>query len=740
MPDQISLPFGTNSIPVRLRVTQPQRTRLNAPLLSGLLAAVLAVGASLHADDTPADRDDIVQLDRFAVRTNRGNPAVVGLDTPATTASRLGLNARDIPASIEVIDGSVLRERGDASLTEAVTRATGVINLGAPGNGGTSVGARGFTGHGAVMQLYDSTRFYVGSGTVTFPFDPWMVERIEILHGPASVLWGDAATGGAINYIPRQPSTVAVANARFVAGENNTWQAAAGVGGPLGQNVFYRADASYRRSDTWLENNDTESLAFAGSLRWAVSPVFSVALSHDSGDQKPSRYFGTPLIGGRIDETVREVNFNVADSIVDYQDRWTRLKAAWQPSSDLEVTNQLYHLTSERHWKNAESYTWNSATSLLQRADYLEILHDQEQIGDRLAVSSRHDLGGLANRLCVGADANRIDFTHTNNSPYGGNSTVDPYAFAPGLFTSPVATTPGLKTHTRQASLFMEDHLRLSTAWAVTAGARYDWVDLRRTDLRTPSASFEKTYGYGNYRGGLVYTATPRLSLYAQYVTAADPVSGSLITTSSAQKDWDLTKSRQIEIGLKQSFWGQRGEWSLSAYRLAKTNLLSRDATNPALTVQIGEQSTRGLEANTSVALGHGVSVTANAAWLHAQYDDFAESVSGALVSRNGARPTNVPRFTGNLGFGWSFLRDWDLGADLRHVSQRYSDTANTKTVPAYTVVDLRLGWRATKHLAVALRLYNAFDRLYATTTGNSGGQWLLGRPQAVEFSTDLRF
>ncbi|MGT2490271.1 TonB-dependent receptor domain-containing protein [Cupriavidus basilensis] len=98
-----------------------------------------------------------------------------------------------------------------------------------------------------------------------------------------------------------------------------------------------------------------------------------------------------------------------------------------------------------------------------------------------------------------------------------------------------------------------------------------------------------------------------------------------------------LATGRQIEAGVKQSFWNQRGEWTFAAYQIVKKNLLTRDASNPALSVQVGEQSSRGLEASVSVELIRGLRVDANGTLLRARYDDFAESVNGALVSRNAA-------------------------------------------------------------------------------------------------------
>ena len=92
-----------------------------------------------------------------------------------------------------------MRGRNNRSVQDAVTRTPGISSIGTPGNGGTALSARGFSGHSATMQLYDGTRQYVGAGTVTFPVDTWSVQRIDVLRGPASVLYGEGATGAVIN-------------------------------------------------------------------------------------------------------------------------------------------------------------------------------------------------------------------------------------------------------------------------------------------------------------------------------------------------------------------------------------------------------------------------------------------------------------------------------------------------------------------------------------------------------------
>jgi iron complex outermembrane receptor protein len=701
------------------------------PLLA-LAFVVASTGQSAEAT-APADQAAI-KLDPFAVTSSATRTFSIGLTEANPTGSRLGLTALQTPASIEVLDGDLLRARGDTTLSEAVTRATGLIDLGAPGNGSSSLGARGFTGHGSVMQLVDGTRLYVASGTLTFPFDPWMIERVEILHGPASVLFGDAATGAAINYLAKKPLATAASRVSASYGTDQTHHVGLDTGGPLGAGFSYRATLSQRASDTSQLRNRTESLGVGAAVRWELNPQFSTTLAYDGADRDPSHYFGTPLINGRLDQRLDEQNFNVADSFINYRDHWLRLDSVWTPTAQLTLRHQLYRLTSDRHWRNLENYTWNATTARVARSSAIEIIHDQAQEGTRLDATWRDE----AWQALLGFEGNRIDFAHTNNSPFAGGDTVDPFAFAPGNYASPNAFGPGFNTQTRQRAFFGEGRVTLSPTWSLVAGGRVDHVALDRTDRRVAASSFARDYDFATGRIGVVYAATPTASLYAQFVTGADPAGGALITTATAQSAFDLSESRQFEAGAKASLPGGRGELSLALFEVAKTNLLTRDPSNPALTVQIGEQSTRGFEANAAFNLGHGWRLGGNFAWLDATYDAFTESVGGLAVSRVGNRPINVPEFTANLDVGWTFLSGWTAAALLRHVGERFSDNANTRTVPAYSVVDCRLHWQITKRWAATARVANLLDERYATTTGNSGNQWLLGRSRSTELTLDL--
>ncbi len=710
----------------------------SSSVLTFLAAASLASARIPPRTPAPPIAETTVELEALEVFGRHEEH--LALDATALGASRLGLPVLATPASVTVLDGGLLAARGDASLVEAVTRAPGFINLGAPGNGGTSLAARGFVGHGNVMQLLDGTRLYVASGTVTFPFDPDLVDRVEILHGPASVLYGDAATGGAINYVAKAPVDTPLARVGVSAGSWNTFRGTIDTGGPLGEAFAFRAAVTRRESDTERARNATSSLGATGSLRWRPTAAWTSTLSFDYGDREPARYFGTPLIDGRIDPRVERENFNVADSRIRYRDRWTRLVSEWTPTPGVTVRHGVHHLTSDRDWRNVESYTFLPASGLVSRTSPIAINHDLDQTGTRLDATWTVAREGLTHTVLVGGDLNRIRFRHTNNAPFAGGDTVDPFSPAPGLFASTSAYGPGFATDTDQSSLFAEYRLGLGEAWSVVAGARHDRVDLDRRDARSAANSFLRDYAYANGRLGLVWRPVATRAVYAQWGTAADPVGGSLITTAATQRAFDLTESTQWEIGYKQQLVGARGEFTAAVFQLTKNNLLSRDPLDPAVTQQIGEQSSRGVELAGSWRPAAGWRLGANAAWVDARFERFLEVVGGQPVDRRGRRPFNVPAFTANAEVAWTFASRWELAGDLRHVARRFTNVANTDAAPAYTVVDLRLHWRASDSLVVTARLFNALDRGYATTTGNAGRQWLLGTPRRFELGLDHTF
>lgn len=664
------------------------------------------------------------------------------LNAPTSTGSNLDLTPFQTPASVDVITRAQIEQRGDASLVDAITRAAGISGMGHPGNSGSSLSARGFTDTTSVMRLYDGTRQYGGVG-LSFPFDTWSVDRIEVLRGPASVIYGDGAIGGVVNVIPKKPTRGAIQNeVQATIGTDNTQRLGFGSGGAINDKLSYRVDLSGDRSDGWVDMGDSKNLTFSGALQLDVSSDFRLKLSYAQGRQEPMRYFGTPLINGVQLEALRKKNYNVSDSKIQYDDRWTELSAEWTPNVDTTVRSKLYYIDSKRQWRNVESYVYNPATGLIDRpavSGATEIMHDQTQIGNTTDATFRGRLFGLKNQLSVGFDLSASSFQHTNNNYFGASPSVAPYNPVPGNFVSGDAYIPRYRNKAEQYSVFAEDRFELSDKWSVLGGLRYDHADVSRADLVTGAAAFDQNYSNVGWRLGSVYNIQPDLAIYAQYAEAADPVGG-LLMISAANSKFDLSTGKQFEIGVKQSFWQKKGEWTLAAYNIKKNNLLSRDSLNPSVRVQVGERSSKGIEGTLAIAFAPGWQLDANAAILRAQFDDFNDSLGGVAVSRNGNTPPDVAERLANVWLSWNFQPDWTASTGLRYVGKRYADNANTLTMPAYTTTDLALQWKATRDTTWTLRGYNVFDKQYFTTAYYSGTQWFNGPGRQVQLTVNHRF
>jgi iron complex outermembrane recepter protein len=663
----------------------------------------------------------------------------LNLTGTTSTGSRLGLTRLQTPASVEVIPAETMAERGQYDIISAVTQnATGFTASPEPGNGSLSFNTRGFTGNGSVMTLYDGTRLYVGSGTLTFPYDTWSAQRIEVLRGPASVLYGEGAIGGAINVISKMPLWVQSSQAEVSFDSNMTRRIAVDSGGPVSKDVAYRITVTGNQSDGWVDRDKNSNVELHAAVQMKQNEDVTWTLSTDYGDRSPSRYFGTPLVNGQILEALRFKNYNVGDSSIRYQDSQSQVKTEWQAADGIMVHNTLYYLNSQRHWKDVEDYAYNATTNMVDRSSYLEIFHDQQQIGDRWDTTFRGHVFGMANEFVAGFDVNNISFTHTNNfATSDGTSSVSLFDVDPGLFQIPNKAVPSFSSTTNQYAVFAENRLSVTDQLSLIGGIRQDQPTIARTDYLNPGNSFERSYHATSWRAGAVYTPIKDLAFYGQYSVAVDPV-GSLITTSNANRNFELSSGKQVEIGVKQSFWGGRAEWTLAGYQIVKNNLLQSVPNNPEITVQVGQQSSRGVEASVGFALDHGWRIDANTALLRAKYDNFVQPLGTGTVNFAGNVPINVPQTVSNIWATWTFAPDWSANAGVQFVGRTYADNANTVAMPAYNVVNAGVQWKPDPNTTVSFRVYNLFDTVYATSGTTT--QWVLGMPRTAQLALNVKF
>nr|WP_286197392.1 TonB-dependent receptor [Variovorax boronicumulans] len=690
--------------------------RPSAPIRPVALCAALLCAPALAQTTLPEVRV-----------TEEAERAGAQLRLPAQTASRTGLAIQDTPASVDGVSAEQLQERGDMSIAPAITRTVGLTSSASPGNGGLSFGSRGFVGVNSVGVAEDGLAAGVALGTISYPTDSWGYERIEVLRGPASLMYGSGTMGATINAVRKQPSRERGFELLLSGGSDSTGRIGFGATGPIGEVVSYRLDVYGQRSDGERALDDSRSGKFMGTLRIEPTRDLQIDLIADRSLQKPSRYWGTPGLNGHVVEALRGENYNAGDSIIRYEDDRLRAKVRWRANDIVTVRNELFHFETDRRWRNIEAYVYNPTAGTVARSDYLEILHDLEQTGNRLGV----DLTLDQHQVAAGWEFSKAKFRTSNNSPYSGSSVVSAFDPQHGSWDSPDATRARFDSELRQNAFYVEDAWKLSDRWVLLGGLRHDQYDVSRREL-VSGTPFDKDLSGTSARLGVTYKLDARTSLYAQYSRGHDPVN-TLLTLNLANSAFTLSVGRQFEVGVKQQLADNLGEWTLAVYDIKKDDIVTRDPNQPAISIQGGTQSSKGVELGGVLRANAALRFEGNVSYTDAQFDTLLE----AGGNRAGNRPLGVAKNTANL---WAHYRigAWQASAGTRYVGKRFANNANTTEVPAYTLFDAALHWQYNANTTFSLYGRNLADKFYSNAT--YGSQFLVGPGRQFELAANLRF
>jgi iron complex outermembrane receptor protein len=688
--------------------------------------------------------------------TVAGIGAPAALDLPAQAASRVGLTARETPAMIEVITFAEAQERGLRTSIETLSSVAGVSSAFLPSAQGITQ-IRGFTG-GAVTMLFDGTRVTT-STIVTRNYDSWSFERIEVLKGPASVLFGEGALAGAVNYVPKRPDFGARHGEVLVSyGSLDTSRMAAGATGPIGNGrAAYRADVVWNKTGSYIEDSGNNTLQLNGAvdIKLGSSAMLGLALDHFRDDYG-SAYFGTPIVarasarqpselvkdsrGFVLDEAMRDKNYDVNGGVTDIRTTWGRASLAWQISPRWKVVDDFYVYDKLGNWRNAEVYSFVPANGLLSRST-VSIGHDHQFYGNRVALASDARIGTRRNRFTVGIEANRNDFASPRR--FGSTTSVDPLAPVRGVFPADTPENfPGagnrqdFTSTINLVSLFAEDALSVAPRVTVIGGLRADRfdVDRRINDLTADTLmNFSRAFRPVSGRAGLVFDVLPKTQLFAQYTSAVAPVA-TVVLISQANAAFNLTTGASWEGGVKSTVG--HVDATASVFTIEQNDIVTRDPNNFNIAIQGGTQATTGMEFSASVNVPSGVRFTANAAFMNPR---FVTLIEAGGLNRAGNLPPNVPQRTAGLWMVWHVGRTpLTVGGGVRYQSRFFTNNANSTEVSGFTLVDAQAACRLGLG-EITVRARNLTDALYADWTGASANQVQLGAPRTVDLSYHVR-
>jgi iron complex outermembrane receptor protein len=716
-------------------------------------AGFMAIGLSFVAAPSMAQPggDARETLAPLTIEDSALVPAIAG---ETEVSNRLNLAPKELPATVETLSSETMQRRGLGTFTEAARTLPGVTGGNIPGSP-ASLSMRGFP-RGNVNYLFDGMRV-ADSELVIRDFDTFNFERIEILKGPASVLHGDGGLAGTVNLVTKKPSLEGnTAEGLASVGSFNTLRAGIGGNRVLSDRVAVRADLSHRRSDGFIDDNDSRTTQLTTGVLFEATDRLSLSASYDYfRDNYAASYYGAPLVARSaardpsnivsapgdlvLDKAERDTNYNPRNALMESDSHWLRTRLAYTLSDQWEFINELSYYSADRNWVETDSYTFNPATGLLDRSTG-RIAHDQDFISERTYTHFDDELAGHRNRFTLGGEYKHSNFGTPRRFGSATSVTVanPDRGHVPGDSAANFATRVNYDSQVDTVGVFAENALNLTDDFIVVAGARYEHIDLdRRIDdfVASTTTTFGRSFDPVSWRLGAVYELSDSDQVYAQFNHAVSPI-GSLLLSNTARAEFDLSEGDAIEIGMRNRFWDDRATLTTSLYQIKQNDILTQDPDNPQQTLQGGSLQSRGVELDLGLALTERWQLDANLAVLDAEYATLADG-SGRNLSGN--TPVNVPERVANLSGYYTLAQlPFTLGADVQHAGDFYTDQANTIRVDGHTVfgawVSMPLNM-AGANGTLTLRGRNLTDEFYGDWSGYSSSQIYIGAPRSVELA-----
>lgn len=689
----------------------------------------------------------------------------------ASSASRLGLAVRDTPATVEVVGDKTIQERGYRTVSDVAQGAVGVTSGDNPAEP-SAFSMRGYT-NSQINILYNGIK--IGPQNMTSRImDTANLRAVEFLKGPASLMSGEGASGGAINFVTKQPHTGAIRNeADFSYDSLNSFRSQYGSGGSTNlDGLEYRFDISRSSLNGFADDTNTKTLDVSSQLNYRVSDNLKLWGAIEYREDRSKAYWGAPLVpvaysgsyattgivsgsyvsnyNGTnlgpvtIDNRTFNTNYNVLDNRNLAQEVWLRSGFELKLAPDLTLKSQAYAYGAERSWFNNEVEAFNANSTLVDRERFY-VAHSQRLAGNITDLTWNANIAGFDNRLVLTLAASDLNFVRPGaaNFPHDLVSLVDPVRGYYGLLTTQQQTA-----RINNEALSIEDRLKLTNSFALVGGLRVEHIGLDRnsTDvngLEKANFPFSKAWAPVTGRIGYTWEAVPGLTFFSQYATGAD-VSANNIFLLAPTQPLDLTTSRTYETGVKHLFWDGKAEWSFSAYDILRKNVYAA-AGGMQLNIA-GRQESKGVELAAAIRPIEALRLWANIAYVDARYADY--DFAGGSFSGN--TPPNVPRVVANAGASYRFSTPWpvELGIIGRHIGDRYNTDANTVTLNAYTVADVyafvnipKTVFNAVDLTRLSFRIRNIADKRYAIWGDPFyPDQVLLGAPRTYEVSAAFKW
>ncbi|WAF67514.1 TonB-dependent siderophore receptor [Aeromonas dhakensis] len=670
-----------------------------------LSVALLALSAGAHAED-----------ETMTVVGKRSQHEEVA------TATRTNTPAKLVPQAIDSVKASELTAFGQPTLSEALTGIPGVNASGDTRFDGVNI--RGFSA---------SNDFYLDGfrDDMQYTRDLGNTERVEVLKGPAAVLYGRGSTGGIVNRVSKKPQKGLESSVSAQVGSFDRRRLAADLNGEAGEQVQVRLNLAQEDKDSFRNGVTSKRTLLAPSVNWEINDKLNWLLQYERNehDRTPDR--GIPGVNGRPADVPKEyVYSDTRRDFIDDVAQSTRSRLSWDINDQWQLRQQLGYTSLDSQFDN--TYVTSVKGDKVTRARWQQDLKANSLISNT-EVEGQLQTGPVEHRLLVGFEQNwqeRTPKLYQNATEIPAGNLYDPGSLP--TYDGAMKLSSDANHKVRGYGLYVQDQLSLGD-WHLLAGLRRDdfTVTSRRNDLNK-----EETVSVTSLspRLGLVWNPIEEHAFYASYSKTFTPVGGELIgiTPGDKNNNLDPQHTRLYEGGVKSDWLDGRLATTLSLYRLEMYNKRSKDPLDPTKVILTGLQRTEGIELSARAQLTDEIYLRGGIAIQD------AEQVK-ADADLQGKRPMNVSRQNGELFAGYqSGKQGWFGETGVTAVGDRFADNANTTTLPGYARFDARAGYRWQQWEA-QLSVENLTDHDYFVSA-TSASQIMPGTPRQLHLSAAYRF
>ena len=701
------------------------------------LAVVVATavsGMSVYAQAADKPKEETITVTAApAAQESAWGPAATIAAKHSATATKTDTPIEKTPQSVSVITRQEMDIRQPTTVKDAMAYTPSVFSTRGSSSTYDVVSIRGFTAPTTVNtnQYLDGMKLQ-GNNYSEISMDPYFLERVEVMRGPTSVLYGNSNPGGIVSMVSKRPTTEPLREIQFKMGTDNLWQ----TGFDFSDAIDDAGVWSYRL--TGLGRSQDAQQDMVKSSRYAVAPSFSCRpddktdftfLSNFQSDPDAGYYGWLPREGtvvpyvdanGNSHKLPTDFNEGERDNKMQRRQQMVGYNFSHAFNDTFTVRQNLRYDQVKTLYRSVYGFGYDGAGNI--KRNYVRSDEDLNTFTVDTQLQSNFATGDVGHTLLTGVDYSRM--RNDIDALYGSADSLNmqnPQYGNPNIDVSGPYAKYQVLNRMEQTGLYAQDQMEWDK-WVLTLGGRYDYAKTSTLTRTNGNEAMNHDQQF-TWRGGVNYLFDNGISPYFSYSESFEPTSGS----TKEGKPFDPSRGKQYETGVKYVPKDMPVVLTAAIYQLTKNKNLTSDPNDSTglYSVQTGEIRSRGLELEAKAAVNENINVTAAYSYNDAEYTED--------TIFKGKRPAEVPRNQASLWTDYTFydtaLSGLTFGAGVRYTGStvsyyKYDTTTGKKNdsfnVAGYTVADAMVKYDLARFglpgSSVAVNVNNLFDREYVSS------------------------